>query len=181
MSEQNYAGSRVLRWEKFKGARNVSALVIATGFGAGLSPFAPGTLGTLVGVPIQLFSADWPVAARLAIWGILLIAGIWAAKVFDELNGSKDNQNIVMDEVVGYGITAWTAGTHPATLAVAFVLFRIFDVLKPPPVRQLDRWSRSKAPGPDWSNGIGVMIDDVGAGIQGLIVVLLLQYFGLLP
>ncbi len=176
-----YTARRIIRWEKFKGPRAIAALVISTAGGAGLAPIAPGSLGTLVGVPIHWFSADWSIPARVMLWGGLLFIGVWAAKVFDEINDSKDNQNIVMDEVVGFGITAWTAGTNNWTLLAAFILFRIFDVLKPPPVRQLDNWSKSKATGSRWWNGIGVMGDDVVAAFQGLIVILILQHFGILP
>jgi phosphatidylglycerophosphatase A len=170
----------------------VSAIAVGTALGAGLLPLAPGTMGTLIAVPLAYFTAHAHWGIRAALWSVLLAAGIWASKVFDEIMGSKDNQNIVIDEVVGFGITAWTAGVHPWTLLASFIVFRFFDIVKPPPVRQVDNWSRYKAssknpgniPGsqaPLWWSGFGVMADDVLAGFQGLIVILILQHYGVLP
>ena len=177
---------RIIHWERVKGPRAVSAVTIGTAFGAGLFPIAPGTMGTLAAVPLVYATNHSDLVFRVVLWTVILAAGIWASKVFDELMGSKDNQNIVIDEVVGLGITAWTAGTHASTLVAAFLLFRFFDVLKPPPVRQVDNWSRKKATGPKnkytyWWSGFGVMMDDVLAGFQGLAVILILQHFNLLP
>jgi len=161
-----------VQWEKVEGPRAVTAFVIATAFGAGLFPFAPGTMGSLAGLPLAYFTAAWPTAARVALWGGLLVAGVWAAKVFDEVTGSSDNQHIVIDEVIGLGISAWSAGRDPKALIAAFVLFRFFDIVKPPPVRQLDRWSKKRG---RWWGGFGVIADDVAAGLMALAVVVALQ------
>lgn len=183
---------RVLRWEKLQGPRALTALVVATAGGAGLTPIAPGTMGALIAVPIAYFTAHSDTFFRLALWIGLLALGTWSAKVLDEIMGSEDNQNIVIDEVVGLGIAAWTAGIHFNTLFAAFVLFRFFDILKPPPVRQIDRWSKIQASRRDdrdgasatralWWGGFGVMADDVMAGFQALFVILLLQHYQVLP
>jgi phosphatidylglycerophosphatase A len=168
---------RGVRWENIHGVRGVGALVVATAMGAGLFPVAPGTLGTLVGVPIAYFTSDvfWP--WRVLLWVAIFVLGIWAAAVFDELMGSADNQSIVIDEVVGFGISAWTAGRNPITLIVAFLVFRFFDIFKFPPVRQVDRWSKKQTRA---LGGFGVIADDVLAGLQTLAVVMILQYFGFL-
>jgi phosphatidylglycerophosphatase A len=92
--------------------------------------------------------------------------------------GTGDNQNIVIDEVIGLGITAWTAGRDLKTLFAAFVLFRFFDVIKPPPVRQVDLWSKRQAS--PWAGGFGVIADDIVAGFQALAVILVLQYYQVL-
>lgn len=177
---------RVIRWENIQGPRGIFSVVIATALGAGLFPIAPGTMGTLVGMPIAYFSSDWPIFERILLWLFLLIVGTWSAKIFDELMGTQDNQNIVIDEVVGLGITAWTAGQNLHTLIAAFILFRFFDILKPSPVRQIDEWSRKKASHKNhhlaaWWSGFGVMADDLVAGFQGLLVILILQKFHILP
>lgn len=166
-----------MKWDRIRGPKEACAAVIATGFGAGLSPVAPGTAGTLVGVPIVWLTADLPVPFRLALWLFLFLAGVWAAKEFDDNMESHDNQNIVMDEVVGYGITAWTAGTDIQTLLAAFFVFRVLDILKVPPVRQIDQWSKR---GSAWMGGFGVMADDALAGFQGLLIMILLQYYKIL-
>jgi phosphatidylglycerophosphatase A len=176
---------RILRWENVQGPRAIGAVAIGTALGAGLVPFAPGTAGALAGLPVAYFTADWHWALRVLLWVSLTAAGTWAAKVFDETMQTSDNQNIVMDEVVGLGITAWTAGHHTSTLVAAFLLFRLFDIWKPYPVRLIDQWSKNKASegtqAAAWYGGFGVMADDVVAGLQGLICVLLLQYFHVLP
>jgi phosphatidylglycerophosphatase A len=176
------AERRVLRWENVRGPRRSIALVIATALGSGLSPVAPGTFGTLVGIPIAYFTQGWAWSWRLVLWAAIFAAGTWAASAFDAMMGTKDNQHIVIDEVVGYGITAWTAGTHPIAIVAAFILFRLYDILKPPPVKQLDRWSHRKGSGPaSLGSGFGVMADDALAGLLGLITMLILQRFGVIP
>jgi len=176
-----------IRWDKVSGPRAVVALLIGTALGAGLFPFAPGTMGTLVGLPLAYFTADSDPALRVLVWTALFAAGVWAARALDLLMGTKDNSSIVIDEVVGLGITAWTAGHHPTTLITAFVLFRIFDIVKPPPIRQLDTWSKKKASekkgskAASWWAGFGVMADDVLAGLMSLAIVIALQHFGVLP
>jgi phosphatidylglycerophosphatase A len=153
------------------------ALFVATAGGAGLGPKAPGTFGAMVGIPIAYFTREWPVAFRLALWVGLTVIGTWSAQVFDEMMVSTDNQNIVIDEVVGMGITAWTVGDHLWGWVAAFILFRLFDMWKPYPIRFVDRWSK-KSPG--WS-GFGVMADDILAGFYGLLFMVLLQFYGMVP
>ena len=180
MSSRN-SPKRAFHWDRVKGLRAKSAIVIATSLGAGLAPEAPGTMGTLVGIPIAYFTNDWETTPRVLLWGGLFAIGTWSAKVFDEIMQTGDNQNIVIDETVGLGITAWTAGTHPWTLFSAFVLFRAFDIIKPPPVRQLDAWSKHANKKSAWFGGFGVMADDGLAALQALIVILVLQHFQILP
>jgi phosphatidylglycerophosphatase A len=98
-----------------------------------------------------------------------------------DLFGVADNQNIVMDEVVGLGLTAlFVAREDWKGWIAAFVLFRLFDIVKIPPVRAVDRWSKG-SPGKSmnpWISGFGVMADDVVAGLQGLLVIVLLKKYG---
>jgi phosphatidylglycerophosphatase A len=179
--------TRKLDWKKVeKNPKLMFALFTATAGGAGLLPKAPGTFGAMVGVLIAYFTADWSLDSRVSLWTFLIVIGIWSAKIFDQTMKTSDNQNIVIDEVVGLGVTAWTVGADPLGLLIAFLLFRFFDVLKPFPVRQIDRWSKKKAKstgGTDlgyWWSGFGVVADDLVAGVQGLIIILLLQHFQIL-
>ena len=94
--------------------------------------------------------------------------GTWAAGEFDRVSQSHDNQQIVVDEVAGQFIAAATAHTQWEFL-IAFALFRLFDITKPPPVRQLDRWSKKE------TSGFGVIADDLMAGLLALGVMCALQ------
>jgi phosphatidylglycerophosphatase A len=173
-----YSARRKIIWKKVKGVKVPTALVVATALGAGLLPYAPGTMGTVIALPLAYSTRDWPTASRLCMWIGLTALGTWAAKVFDETMGTHDNQNIVIDEVVGLGITSWTAGSDPKNWLAAFLLFRFFDVLKPPPVRQIDAWSKKQSS--PWWGGFGVIADDMVAGAQALCVISALQALGVL-
>lgn len=170
-----FIGRRFINWSKARTPRGATALFFSTGGGAGLLPLAPGTWGTGVGIAVVWAIADWNSSARVLVWLALFVVGVWAAKVVDELMKTDDNQNTVMDEVVGVGITAWFAGRDPRALVAAFVLFRLFDVVKPWPVRWIDRMTKGRSP---WVGGFGVMADDLGAGIQGLLVMMALRAVG---
>lgn len=146
--------------------RNLLVLAIATFFGAGFSPFWPGTAGTLATIPLAyvLMGLGRPmlIAATVAIF----ILGTWAAGRYCELTGKHDNQRIVIDETVGYLICLWGVQRSGPNLLAAFVLFRIFDTWKPWPIRVVDR--RVKG-------GFGVMADDVCAGVIGALILWLAQ------
>jgi phosphatidylglycerophosphatase A len=153
-------------------------LLIATALGSGLLPVAPGTMGTLAAIPLAYATRHWDWTFRVCLWGGLTLLGTWAAKVFDQTMETSDNQNIVIDEVIGLGITAWTAGDDPKTWVAAFIFFRVFDILKPPPVRGVDSWSKKQSS--PWWGGFGVIADDMIAGFEGLGVILLLQWLRVL-
>lgn len=167
---------RIIWSEITKSPRNWLALLGATFFGSGLLPKAPGTWGTIAAAPIWFGTSELPLKVRGLIWLTLAIWGVWSAKVFDQVNGTQDNQNIVMDEVTGLGITAWTAGIHPINYAIAVILFRFFDIVKPFPVRLVDRLShRSRN---RLISALGVMGDDWVAGAQGLLMMMIAQHLG---
>lgn len=166
---------RQLDWSRVRGARGWLAIAGGTAMGAGLFPKMPGTFGSLIALPLAYWSLDWDPLLRLGFWGALLFVGTWSAKVIDEQMGTGDHQTVVMDEVVGIGISTWTlAGAgwiHSpwALFALAFVLFRIFDIVKVFPVGLVDRWSKTQASrGSRWWGGFGVMADDFLAGFQAL-------------
>jgi phosphatidylglycerophosphatase A len=172
----------MIYWDRVKDLKTAAAVWISTAGGAGLIPKAPGTAGSAIAVPFFWLIADWGWPYKLEVLVLILAAGTWAAKVFDETMKTGDNQCIVIDEVLGMGITAFLLPQHASVWAwlTAFLLFRFFDVLKIPPVRQLDRWSKKKAKEgttiSGWWGGFGVMGDDLLAGIQGLIVMMILSY-----
>ena len=135
---------------------------VALGFGAGLAPIAPGTFGTLVAIPIALaldaYTGD---IAYIAVTLTLFVVGAWASGVTGRALGVPDHGSIVIDEVAAFLAVLFFTGTTPLRIAVAFVLFRFFDIVKPPPVRQVDAAMK---------NGLGVMLDDVVAAGYALIV-----------
>ena len=138
---------------------------IALGFGAGLAPFAPGTFGTLLAIPIAVLFRTY---ASDAAFGVSIIAfgliGIWAAQVTGRHLGVADHAAIVWDEVVAFLLVLYFVGDDMLLVGVAFFLFRFFDIAKPPPIRQLDR---------AFKNGFGVMVDDLAAAGYTLLAVAL--------
>jgi phosphatidylglycerophosphatase A len=138
------------------------ALIIATWFGAGYSPLAPGTAGSLAAIAIAFLlrrhAEPWHFVAAAAL---LAAPAVWAAGRTAKIVGRKDPGLVVVDEVLGQWITLARAGSiNWKTCLVAFALFRLFDIWKPAPVRQLEA-----LPG-----GIGINADDAMAGVYGAIV-----------
>lgn len=137
---------------------------LAYGFGVGLAPKAPGTFGTLVALPLWLLLA-WCVTdptLYLVICAVLFVLGCWICGESARLLGLHDAPGIVFDEIVGFFITAFPLLGLPFDLAfalwvlAAFALFRFFDILKPWPIRWLDRQVHG---------GFGIMLDDAVAAL----------------
>ena len=150
---------------------NHPAHFIALGFGAGLAPFAPGTFGTLVAIPIAvLFRTYLPDAAFGASIIAFALLGVWAAQVTGRDLGVADHGAIVWDEVVAFLLVLYFVGDDTLLVGLAFFVFRFFDIAKPPPIRQLDA---------AFKNGFGVMIDDLAAaGYTLLVLALVRNLFG---
>ncbi len=157
------------------------AFGIATFFGSGLSPIAPGTAGTLAALPLVAAVTTLPWAAQLVLWLIITLLGTWAAARVSVITRTGDHGSIVIDEVIGMGIAALLCPLAPIPFGIAFVLFRFFDITKPPPVRQVDQWSKNKARESAYWGGFGVMADDILAGLQALAVYATLNHFGWIP
>lgn len=152
----------------FKEVLTNSSHFFAFGFGSGLAPKAPGTFGTLVAVPVYWLLQDLSWQIYLS-WLIVTFAlGVyWCDKSSKQL-GVHDHGGIVWDEFVGYWITMFLAPKSWLFMLVGFVLFRLFDIVKPWPIGWLDR----KVHG-----GFGIMIDDVLAGFYACIVLQVFAYF----
>jgi phosphatidylglycerophosphatase A len=146
------------------------AVLLATWFGAGRLPKAPGTWGSLAALPVA-----WLIAGTLGAAGLLLAAltvffiGWWAAARVERANGIKDDGSIVVDEVAGQWLTLVAAPLHPIAYGLGFLLFRFFDITKPWPASWADR---------HLSSGFGVMVDDVIAGIYAAIVLVIILHIG---
>ncbi len=146
-------------------------VLIGTGFGSGFSPFAPGTAGallaTLVWFGLAMFISEtcllWTTVALVSLF---TVAGIWATDRLEPYWG-EDPSRVVVDEMVGVWITLLAAPAgHVWYGLAAFVLFRFFDILKPLGIRRME-----KLPG-----GVGVMMDDVLAGVYGFIVLIVARW-----
>jgi phosphatidylglycerophosphatase A len=131
-------------------------LFLAFGFGSGLAKKAPGTMGTLAAIPVYWLFAQTNLYVYSLLTLIVTVAGIWicgiAAKKLDE----HDFGGIVWDEIAGYLITLWLVPFTWQAVALGFILFRVFDIFKPWPIKWIDRQVHG---------GLGIMLDDVLAGI----------------
>jgi phosphatidylglycerophosphatase A len=140
---------------------------IALGFGAGLAPVAPGTFGTLLAIPIAMgLWAHFSDVLFMATIVVFALIGIWAAGITGRYLGVPDHGAIVWDEVVAFLLVLFFVGNDGVRIAFAFLLFRFFDIVKPPPIRQLDAALK---------NGAGVMLDDLLAAGYTLLVFALWQ------
>lgn len=139
--------------------------LLACGGGAGAAPYAPGTFGTavaiLVWLPLQSLALPWYAAAVAA----LFLVGVWICGVTARDFGVHDHSGIVWDEIVGYLITMTALPRYWLWIVLGFAVFRFFDVVKPWPIRWLDQHVQG---------GLGIMVDDVLAGIYALVCMQLL-------
>ncbi|MBL4615340.1 MAG: phosphatidylglycerophosphatase A [Magnetovibrio sp.] len=145
-------------------------VLLATWFGAGYLPKAPGTWGSLAALPFAWVLVDnIGYTALAAATVVVFVLGLWASKVYMDKTGAHDPGAIVIDEVVGQWIVLLAAPLDLVPYLIGFVLFRFFDVLKPWPISWAD-----KHIGGAW----GVMVDDVLAGIAGLAFLYVLYQIG---
>ncbi|HSB04516.1 MAG TPA: phosphatidylglycerophosphatase A [Thermodesulfobacteriota bacterium] len=130
-------------------------ILIATGLGAGFSPIVPGTMGTLVAIPFYYFvSSIPPPVYELTLLAFFFFSS-WISNQAERYWGKKDDRRIVIDEIMGFLVTMLWIPRSPLFMVVGFILFRFFDILKPFPIRRLERVR----------SGYGVVLDDVLAGI----------------
>lgn len=141
--------------------------LLAFGFGSGLSPFAPGTMGTIVAIPFAIALKNLDSFEFWLILAATFLLGVWLCGRVSTKLGVHDHGGIVWDEMVGYWLTVAFIPLQWQWLLAAFLLFRVFDIFKPWPIRQLDE---------SVSGGFGIMIDDVLAAIYSMAVLALVQY-----
>ena len=145
------------------------ALLIAEFFYCGRFPYAPGTVGSLgalvIWVPALIFS--WSLALKLLILILLFIIGLWASTYGIVYYKKSDPKQVVVDEVVGIGLPFLVINNNLFEIISAFVLFRFFDILKPWPIKYIEKRF------PDhW----GIMLDDILAGLFAMIIMLVYLY-----
>jgi phosphatidylglycerophosphatase A len=137
--------------------------LVAFGFGSGLSPWAPGTFGTLIAVPIVLFVMQFGFVAHLGFAVLAAIFGIYVCGESARRLGVHDHPGIVWDEITGFTVTMLTVPANLYSVVAGFALFRLFDIWKPWPIRVADH---------SLSGGLGIMLDDVIAGIFAAAILL---------
>lgn len=138
---------------------------IAFGFGTGALPIAPGTFGTLIAIPFYLFLATFSHTTYIILTIAITIFSIWLCNKVSEEIKVEDHQGMCLDEIVGYLVTMIAAPYGWGWMLTGFLLFRFFDIVKPWPIRQIDNGVKG---------GLGVILDDVLAGIYSLLIIQIL-------
>jgi phosphatidylglycerophosphatase A len=141
--------------------RDRASVFLATGLSIGKIPLAPGTFGTLLGIPICFGLAELGVAGSIAGAGAFVFLAARLAGRAEKLIGEKDAPAIVIDEVAGMLVTLAGLPLTPLNLAAGFAVFRAMDVIKPFPARRIDR---------NMTGGWGVVLDDVAAGLYSNVI-----------
>ena len=134
---------------------------LAFGFGTGLAPFAPGTFGSLPGVLLFWLTMDFGLYVQLGVALALVLAGIWICGESARRIGVHDHSGIVWDEIAGMYVTLLIAPATVLGWALAFGLFRVMDIVKPWPIRDMDH--RLKG-------GVGIMLDDLAAALYASVL-----------
>jgi phosphatidylglycerophosphatase A len=141
---------------------------LALGFGSGLVPRAPGTAGTFAAIPVYLLLQPLAISYYVATVVLLALAGIAICGQTASRLGVHDHPGIVWDEIVGYLVTMTFAPAGWLWIGLGFVLFRLFDILKPWPIRWCDRRV---------GGGLGIMLDDLLAGVLSAVLLQLLVMY----
>jgi phosphatidylglycerophosphatase A len=142
-------------------------LFLSSNAGLGYFPLAPGTFGSLAGIPVFYLLAGLPAGLYLATWTALLFLSFWICDTAGGIYGQADDGRIVLDELVGYLATTALLPFSWQNALFGFVFFRLFDIFKLPPARQIDRHLKI---------GVGVVLDDVIAGLYGAAALRLTLY-----
>lgn len=148
------------------------AFWMSTGLGVGYIPFAPGTFGTLWGVLLFYLSRNLPWQLTAGAILLFILLSVYCAKQAEEIFGGHDSSRIVIDEIAGYLTAVIAIPFSLKTMVLAFLLFRLFDIVKPYPIRLIDR---------RWGGGWGVVMDDILAGVfSNLCLRLIMWVWGIL-
>jgi phosphatidylglycerophosphatase A len=141
---------------------------LAFGFGTGLAPVAPGTFGSLPGVLLFWLTQGQGVYVQAAVAVALVVAGIWLCGESARRIGVHDHGGIVWDEIAGMYLTLFAAPATPFGFLIAFLLFRVMDIVKPWPIRDLDHRIHG---------GLGIMLDDLVAALYAALLLALYGWF----
>jgi phosphatidylglycerophosphatase A len=140
--------------------------LLALGFGSGLSPYAPGTCGTLLALPLAYALTLMPLASAVAAVVVFVLGGVWICGESARRLGTHDHPGIVWDEIAAMCLLALLLPPGLLWLAAGFLLFRFFDIVKPWPIRDLDH---------SLGGGLGIMLDDLAAAVFAAIALRLIE------
>ena len=143
------------------------SLILSTCFGTGLLPVAQGTFGTIAAVPLVFGLACLGTVPRGFIIAMVVAVAIWTSDRSEELLGNHDPSEVVIDEVAGFLLTMFLLPLSWLTLGLGFILFRVFDIFKPYPIKQAEKLR----------GGLGIVMDDLVAGIYAHLCVRLILFF----
>ncbi|MEE8319992.1 MAG: phosphatidylglycerophosphatase A [bacterium] len=146
--------------------RDFITKMLVTGFGVGYFPIASGTLGTLLAVPLFIYLARGGTGPVLAGVVVISIVGVPLASRMEYLTRTTDPKPVVIDEIAGYLLAMAGSPADPVYMVLGFFIFRFFDIVKPPPIRKLER---------TLSGGVGIMVDDLFAGMYSWLVLRLIE------
>lgn len=144
---------------------------LSLGFGSGLAPKAPGTFGTLAAIPVVILAACLGTVGFMIATVLACLVGIYFCGYTAKAMGEHDHPAIVWDEIAGFMVAMIAIPISWQTLLAAFILFRIFDILKPWPIRYLDKHVHG---------GLGIMLDDILAGLASLAILHALLAYGII-
>ncbi|HQP30805.1 MAG TPA: phosphatidylglycerophosphatase A [Deltaproteobacteria bacterium] len=164
----NLAGAHAITIGMHSGSQRLSERIspwVATFFGVGLAPKAPGTFGSLAALPVFLLIRRLSLKGYLSVIAGLSLAGLMAAHSVEKRWG-EDPSQVVIDEVVGMLLTLISRPKGLIPILAAFLIFRALDILKPPPVGTLDRTVKG---------GVGIMADDMAAGLIGALILTIVR------
>jgi len=164
-------------WNSASRFKAFCSIFIATVGGVGFFPIAPGTLGTLVGI-----ACSWMLQTNFNRFSLLLLLigmGTWAIKEFNQMTQSKDHPSIVIDEVVGILIATLSCQKNMVHWVTIFFIFRFFDIFKIFPVNQVESWAERQTN--PWTQAVGVIGDDIVAGLEAYGVMVFLEFFQFFP
>jgi phosphatidylglycerophosphatase A len=147
--------------------RGKLAFAFSSALGAGLFPVAQGTVGTLVGIPLVILLAQLNSYGGAVVIFLFIILAVWSSHVSSSLLANEDPAEVVIDEVAGFLITFFLLPFSWLHLCFGFVLFRLFDILKPFPVRRLEKLK----------GGLGIVADDLLAGVYANLCLRILMEF----
>lgn len=142
-------------------------ILFATGLKSGYAKVMPGTFGTLPAIPLILLTDSFSILTKFMIFIFLFVGGIIVSEYYEQYFNKKDPGEVVIDEIAAYYMMLMFIPISLTTLLLSFVLFRIFDITKPYPIKKLE----------SIGGGVGIMLDDILAAIYALVIFIIIQSF----